>query len=121
MCWFVRLCRNSSREGTRLLVCIWLAKVARYVASDPGTWQSIEQRVGGLNTGGALTDRKQKFTIVNGMIYSPLFSCAGYVQKTAQRILRHEPGHIICNSSSEDVADRYANTGACHKETNRRT
>ena len=89
-----------------------------YVTCDPGTWQSIEQRVGGVNTGAAFTDRKQKFTIVNGMMYKPLFSFASYVQKTPERILRHEVGHIICNTSSEDVADRYANTGACHKETN---
>ena len=92
-----------------------------YVACDPGTWQSIERRVGGLNTEAALTDRKQKFTIVNGMMYNPLFSFAGYVQKTPERILRHELGHITCNTSSEDVADRYANTGTCHKETKKRT
>ena len=88
-----------------------------YVACDPGTWQSIEQRVGGVNTSAALTDRKRKFTIVNGMMYNPQFSFASYVQKTPERILRHEVGHIICNTSSEDVADRYANTGVCHKET----
>jgi len=92
-----------------------------YVACDPGTWQSIEQRVGGVNTSAALTDRKHKFTIVNGMMYNPLFSFAGYVQKTPERILRHELGHITCNTSSEDVADRYANTGTCHKETKKRT
>jgi hypothetical protein len=71
--------------------------------------------------GAALTERKQKFTIVNGMMYNPLFSFAGYVQKTPERILRHEVGHIICNTSSEDVADRYANTGARHKETKKRS
>ena len=92
-----------------------------YVACDSGTWQSIEQRLGGLNTGAALTDRKQKFTIVNVMMYNPQFSFASYVQKTPERILRHEVGHIICNTSSEDVADRYANTGACHKETKKRS
>lgn len=92
-----------------------------YVTCDAGTWQSIEQRVGGVNTGAALTDRKQKFTIVNGMMYNPLFSFAGYAQKTPARILRHEAGHIFCNTSSEDVADRYANTGACYKETRKRS
>ena len=86
-----------------------------YVACDPGTWQSIEQRVGGVNTSAALTDRKHKFTIVNGMMYNPLFSFAGYVQKTPERILRHELGHITCNTSSEDLADRFANTGSCRK------
>ena len=92
-----------------------------YVACDPGTWQSIEQRVGGVNTSAALTDRKHKFTIVNGMMYNPLFSFAGYVQKTPERVLRHEVGHIICNTSSEDVADRYAINGTCHKETRKRS
>jgi hypothetical protein len=92
-----------------------------YVACDPGTWKSIEQRLGGLNTDAALTDRKQKFTIVNGMMYNPLFSFAGYVQKTPERILKHELGHITCNTSNEDVADRYANTGACKKEIKKRT
>ena len=86
-----------------------------YVTCDAGTWQRIKQRVGGMNTDAALTDRQHKFTIVNGMMYNPLFSFAGYVQKTPERILRHELGHITCNTSSEDVADRYANTGTCYK------
>ena len=86
-----------------------------YVACDAETWQRIKQRVGGMNTDAALTDRQHKFTFVNGMMYNALFSFAGYVQKTPERILRHELGHITCNTSSEDVADRYANTGTCHK------
>jgi hypothetical protein len=86
-----------------------------YVTCDAGTWQRIKQRVGGMNTDAALTDRQHKFTIVNGMMYNTLFSFAGYVQKTPERILRHELGHITCNTSSEDVADRYANTGTCHE------
>jgi hypothetical protein len=86
-----------------------------YVACDAGTWQRIKQRVGGVNTDAALTDRQHKVTIVNGLLYNPMFSFAGYVQKTPERILRHELGHITCNTSSENLADRYANTGTCRK------
>ena len=91
-----------------------------YVVCDAPTWQSIEQRFGIVNTGVALTDRDHKFTIVNGTMYNPLFSFTGYVQKTPERILRHELGHITCNTASEDVADRYANTSACKKQTTKR-
>ena len=86
-----------------------------YVACDVGTWQSIKQRVGGVNTDAALTDRQRKVTVVNGLLYNPLFSFAGYVQKTPEGILRHELGHITCNTPNEDLADRYARTGTCRK------
>ena len=71
-----------------------------YVARDVGTWQSIEQRVGGVNTDAALTGHQRKVTVVNGLLYNPLFSFAGYVQKTPEGILRHEPGHITCNTQT---------------------
>jgi hypothetical protein len=43
-----------------------------YVACDAGTWQSIKQRVGGVNTDAAITDRQHKVTIVNGLLYNPV-------------------------------------------------
>ena len=40
---------------------------------------------------------------------------------TSERILRQELGHITCKTSSEDVADRYASTGTCHKQTKQKS
>jgi hypothetical protein len=85
-----------------------------YVACDVSTWQTILVRSDNLGkTGAAFTDRTRKFTIINGMMYAPMFPFQPYTQKTPQRVLKHELGHITCDSGSEDVADRYADKGVC--------
>lgn len=85
-----------------------------YVACDASTWQNILVRSNEVGkTGAALTDRARKFTIINGMMYTPIFTFQRYTQKTPQRVLKHELGHITCDSASEDVADRYADKGVC--------
>lgn len=85
-----------------------------YVACDPSTWRNILVRsdlVG--KTSAAFTDRARKFTIINGMMYAPMFTFQPYTQKTPQRVLKHELGHIICDSPCEEMADRYADKGMC--------
>jgi hypothetical protein len=85
-----------------------------YVACDVSTWQNILMRSDQLGkTNAALTDRARKFTIINGMMYAPMFAFQRYTQKTPQRVLKHELGHITCDSASEEMADRYADKGIC--------
>jgi hypothetical protein len=84
-----------------------------YVACDAGGWQGIRRKVGGLNTEAALTVRTSKLTIVNGMMYAHSFSFERYSQKNSLGILRHELGHITCNTSSEERADHFADKGVC--------
>ena len=84
-----------------------------YVACDAGTWQDVQRKAGGLNTDVALTVRPSKLTIINGMMYTPSFSFENYTQKTPQRVLKHELGHITCDTSSEEKADRFADKGVC--------
>jgi hypothetical protein len=85
-----------------------------YVACDALTWQNILVRSDLVSkTSAAFTDRARKFTIINGMMYTATFTFQRYTQKTPQQVLKHELGHIICESPSEDVADRYADKGMC--------
>jgi len=85
-----------------------------YVACSDVVWQKIIQRedVEGLTSVG-ITDRVHKLTIINGAMYSPLFSFDRQVQRTPVRILKHELGHIICDSRKEDVADGFVDSGVC--------
>ena len=85
-----------------------------YVACDSGSWQDVLRKADITQTDAALTVRKQKLTILNSSMYSPSFSFEQYVQKTTRGVLRHELGHITCNTGKENVADRFANTGSCH-------
>lgn len=84
-----------------------------YVTCDAGTFQDVLRRADVRLTDAALTSREKRFTIINGAMYSPTFSFANYTQKTPLRVLKHETGHINCNTHNEDVADHYADTGAC--------
>lgn len=85
-----------------------------YVACSDVTWQKIVQRedVQGM-TGVGITDRTHKLTIINGAMYSPLFSFNRQAQRNPVRILKHELGHVVCDSRKEDVADSFVNSGVC--------
>ena len=85
-----------------------------YVACSNIAWQRVIQRedVEGLTSVG-ITDRVHKLTIINGAMYSPLFSFDRQVQRTPVRILKHELGHIICDSRKEDVANGFVDGGVC--------
>lgn len=84
-----------------------------YVTCDAGAWQGVQRKVGGLHTDAALTVRSSKLTIINGMMYATPFSFEHYSQMNSQGILRHELGHITCNTSSEERADHFADKGLC--------
>ena len=88
-----------------------------YIACSDVTWQKVIQRedVEGLTSAG-ITDRVHKLTIINGGMYSPLFSFDRQVQKTPVRILKHELGHIVCDSRKEDVANHFVDSGVCKNQ-----
>jgi hypothetical protein len=88
-----------------------------YIACSDVTWQKVIQRedVEGLTSAG-ITDRVHKLTIINGGMYSPLFSFDRQVQKTPVRILKHELGHIVCDSRKEDVANHFVESGVCKNQ-----
>jgi hypothetical protein len=92
-----------------------------YIACDAGTWEQVLRKAGLAQSAAALTLRAQKLTILNSSIYSPSFSFEQYVQKTTRGVLRHELGHIMCNTHREDVADRFADTGSCLAPPRRKT
>jgi hypothetical protein len=92
-----------------------------YVACDSGTWQDVLRKADITQTDAALTVRRQKLTILNSSMYSPSFSFERYMQKTTQGVLRHELGHITCNTGREDVADRFADTNSCRTPPSRKT
>jgi hypothetical protein len=88
-----------------------------YVACSNVAWQNVMQRedVDGMTNAG-ITDRVHKLTIINGAMYSATFSFDRQVQRTPERILKHELGHIICGSRKEDVADGFVNSGVCKNQ-----
>jgi hypothetical protein len=88
-----------------------------YIACSDVTWRKVIQRedVEGLTSAG-ITDRVHKLTIINGGMYFPLFSFDRQVQKTPVRILKHELGHIVCDSRKEDVANHFVESGVCKNQ-----
>ena len=84
-----------------------------YVVCSYVTWKQVVSRGDATGTNAAFTSRSKKLTVLNGMVHTPGFSLDGYSQKTPQGVLRHELGHITCDSASEDVADRFADKGIC--------
>ena len=88
-----------------------------YIACSDVTWQKVIQRedVEGLTSVG-ITDRVHRLTIINGAMYSPLFSFHRQVQRTPVRILKHELGHIVCDSRREDVANNFVDSGVCKNQ-----
>jgi hypothetical protein len=88
-----------------------------YIACSDVTWRKVIQRedVEGLTSAG-ITDRAHKLTIINGAMYSSFFSFGRQVQKTPLRILKHELGHIVCDSRKEDIANDFVESGVCKNQ-----
>jgi hypothetical protein len=77
-----------------------------YVACTPQSWDLVLRQadsVGRTHTG--FTNRKNRITVINGAMYYSGFSQFGTL-KSGASVLRHELGHIICNCSDENEADR---------------
>jgi hypothetical protein len=84
-----------------------------YVSCDRMTWDTIRQRADNPNTDVAMTERGRKFTIINALMYQPMYNFGPYTQKTPLRALKHELGHVICDSPSEKIADDFVDKGVC--------
>ena len=84
-----------------------------YVVCTSATWASVRQFYDNPLTNAAFTSQSRKSTFVNGMIYRAGLSSDGYSRLTPQRVLKHELGHIKCNSHDEDTADRFVDANTC--------
>ena len=84
-----------------------------YVACNALSWDSVQRHFDMHDTGAMFTSRKGRFTVVNIGVYKPDFDFNGYEQRTTAGMLRHELGHVVCDSANESVANRYADTGTC--------
>jgi hypothetical protein len=86
-----------------------------HVVCTSVAWAFVRQFYDNPSTNAAFTAHSRKLTFVNGMIYTAGFSLDGYSQRTPQRVLKHELGHITCNSHDEGTADRFVDANTCHK------
>ena len=77
------------------------------VACTNGEWQEMTRHFDATSSRSAFTIRDARVTVINGGIFRET------IYAGPERTLRHELGHIVCNSKSEDVADYFAGTGAC--------
>ena len=84
-----------------------------YVACSDVTWKQVQSRGDVNGTDAAYTSRSKKFTVINAGMYNPTFDWSPYSQKTPQGALRHELGHITCDTGDEKTADKYADKGVC--------
>lgn len=79
------------------------------VACTDGEWQSITRHFDATASESAFTMRDNKVTVINSRIFREK------VYSGPEHTLRHELGHIVCNTKSEDAADHFADTGVCGK------
>jgi hypothetical protein len=77
------------------------------VACTDGEWQQITHHFDATTSRSAFTVRDARVTVINGGIFREK------IYFGPDHTLRHELGHIACNSKSEDVADYFAETGVC--------
>jgi hypothetical protein len=75
-----------------------------YVASEQ-QWAGLMGKVDHTSRA-AVTDRKQHITIVRGLLFTDIAATGVHV--TAQHVLAHELGHIMCNCDDEWEAEKYA-------------
>jgi|HubBroStandDraft_5_1064220.scaffolds.fasta_scaffold15102_4 hypothetical protein len=77
------------------------------VACTDEEWLQITRHFDASLSQSAFTMRDVRITVVNARIFRQK------IYSGPVHTLRHELGHIICNSKSEDVADNFADTGIC--------
>ncbi len=77
------------------------------VACTDGEWRQITHHFDATTSRSAFTVRGARVTVINGGIFREK------IYAGPAHTMRHELGHIACNSKSEDVADYFAATGVC--------
>jgi hypothetical protein len=84
------------------------------VACTDGEWQDITRHFDVTTSESAFTMREAKVTVINARIFREK------IYSGPEHTLRHELGHIVCNSKSEYVADHFADTGICFGKSAKR-
>ena len=77
------------------------------IACTDGEWWDIVRRFDATTSLSAFTIRDAKVTVINARIFREK------IYSGPPHTLRHELGHIVCNSKSEEVAERFASSGVC--------
>jgi hypothetical protein len=84
------------------------------VACTDGEWQEMTHHFDATTSRSAFTMRDARVTVINGGIFREK------IYAGPDHTMRHELGHIACNSKSEDVADNFAATGICSAKASER-
>ncbi len=84
------------------------------VACTDGEWQDITRHFDAMDARSAFTIRDAKVTVINAEIFREK------IYSGPEHTLRHELGHIVCNSKSEEVADHFAEVGVCLRRSSAR-
>jgi hypothetical protein len=84
------------------------------VACTDGEWQEMTHHFDATSSRSAFTMRDARVTVINGGIFREK------IYAGPDHTMRHELGHIACNSKSEDVADSFAETGFCPGKSSKR-
>ncbi|MGB6386243.1 MAG: hypothetical protein WBD25_04695 [Terriglobales bacterium] len=84
------------------------------VACTDGEWQEITRHFDVTTSESAFTMCDAKVTVINARIFRET------IYSGPEHTLRHELGHIVCNSKSEEIADYFADTGVCRGKSTKR-
>jgi hypothetical protein len=84
------------------------------VACTDGEWREITRHFDVTTSESAFTICDAKVTVINARIFRER------IYSGPEHTLRHELGHIVCNSKSEDVADYFADRGDCRGKSTKR-
>ena len=105
----VEACEFATKPLTQIVAPLaYPADWKIIVACTDGEWQDITRHFDATMTQSAFTMRDFKVTVINARIFREK------IYSGPEHTLRHELGHIVCKSPSEDVADHFADTGVCH-------
>ena len=77
------------------------------VACTEEEWWDITHHYDATAARTAFTMRDARATVINARIFQEK------IYSGPQHTLRHELGHIVCKSKSEEVAEHFAGTGVC--------
>jgi hypothetical protein len=84
------------------------------VACTDGEWRAMTRHFDTTATDSAFTIRAARLTVINARIFRK------EIYSGPEHTLRHELGHIVCNSRSEDIADYFADKGVCRGKSSGR-
>lgn len=77
------------------------------IACTAGEWDAIKRHMDATQSESAFTVRGSKVTVINGRIFNER------IYNGPEFTVKHELGHILCNTAVEELADYYAEHGTC--------